>query len=160
MVKHLPAMLKTRVWSLGWEDPLEKEKATHSSTLAWKIPWTEEPGRVQSMGFQRVGHDWATSLSYGRNKPLSPFVMFLTSFEKVQPSTRVVRSRLCIFWNTCLVFRCCCTRPIWTLNKNSVISFAKTRAKSCITSRVGSFHRFLGAIICHFSVFVSLFSSH
>ena len=45
------------VRSLGWEDPLEKEMATHSSTLAWKIPWTEEPGRLQSMGLQRVGHN-------------------------------------------------------------------------------------------------------
>ena len=57
MVKCLPAMQKTWVQSLGWEDPLEKEMATHSSTLAWKIPWTEEPGRLQSMGSQRVGHD-------------------------------------------------------------------------------------------------------
>ena len=51
-------------WSFRWEDPLEKEMATHSSTLAWKIPWTEEPGRLQSMGSQRVGHDWVTSLSF------------------------------------------------------------------------------------------------
>ena len=57
MVKRLPAMRKTRVRSLSQEDPLEKEMATHSSTLAWKIPWTEEPGRLQSMGLQRVGHD-------------------------------------------------------------------------------------------------------
>ena len=56
-------MQETRVQSLGQEDPLEKEMATHSSTLAWKIPWTEEPGRLQSMGSQRVGNDWATSLS-------------------------------------------------------------------------------------------------
>ena len=54
MVKHLPAIRETWVQSLGWEDPLEKEMATHSSTLAWKIPWTEEPGRLQSMGSQRV----------------------------------------------------------------------------------------------------------
>ena len=51
-VKRLPAMLKTWVQSLGWEDPLEKVMATHSSTLAWKIPWMEEPGRLQSMGLQ------------------------------------------------------------------------------------------------------------
>ena len=57
MVKRLPAVQETQVQSLGWEDPLEKEMATHSSTLAWKIPWTEEPRRVQSMGLQRVGHD-------------------------------------------------------------------------------------------------------
>ena len=57
MAKRLPAMKETRVRSLGQEDPLEKEMATHSSTLAWKIPWTEEPGRLQSMGLQRVEHD-------------------------------------------------------------------------------------------------------
>ena len=57
MVKRLPAMRETWVRSLGWEDPLEKEMAAHSSTLSWKIPWTEEPCRLQSMGSQRVGHD-------------------------------------------------------------------------------------------------------
>jgi len=56
-VKCLPAKQETGVRSLGWEDPLEKEMATHSSTLAWKIPWTKEPGRLQPMGSQRVGHD-------------------------------------------------------------------------------------------------------
>ena len=56
-VKRLSATQETQVRSLGQEDPLEKEMATHSSTLAWKIPWTEEPGRLQSMGSQRVGHD-------------------------------------------------------------------------------------------------------
>ena len=55
-VKHLPAMRETWVQSLGQEDPLGKEMATHYSTLAWKIPWPEEPGRLQSMGSQRVGH--------------------------------------------------------------------------------------------------------
>ena len=63
MVKRLPTMWETWVRSLGWEDPLEKEMATHSSILAWKIPRTEEPGRLQSTGSQRVRHDWATSLS-------------------------------------------------------------------------------------------------
>ena len=63
-VKHLPAMQQTRVQPLGLEDPLEKEVATHSSTLAWKIPWMEEPGDRQSMGSQRVGHNWLTSLSF------------------------------------------------------------------------------------------------
>jgi len=61
--KHLSTMWETQVRFLGWEDPLEKEMAPHSSTLAWKTPWTEYPGRLQSMGSQRVGHDWATSLS-------------------------------------------------------------------------------------------------
>ena len=58
MVKNLPAMWETRVQSLGWEEPLEKEMATHSSILAWRIPWTEEPGGLQSIGSQTVGHDW------------------------------------------------------------------------------------------------------
>ena len=57
MVKRLSTMRETGVQSLGWEDPLEKEMAIHSSTIAWKILWTEEPGRLQSMGLQRVGHD-------------------------------------------------------------------------------------------------------
>ena len=63
MVKRLPTVRETWVWSLGQEDPLEKDMATHSSILAGKSPWTEECGRLQSMGLQRVGHDWATSLS-------------------------------------------------------------------------------------------------
>ena len=62
-VKCLPTMRETRVWSLGGEATLAKEMTTHSSTLAWKILWIEEPGRLQSMGSQRIGHDWAISLS-------------------------------------------------------------------------------------------------
>ena len=57
VVKRLPAVQETRVRSLGWKDPLEKEMATHSSILAWRIPWMEEPGRLQSTGPQRHGHD-------------------------------------------------------------------------------------------------------
>ena len=56
-VKHQSTMRETQVRALGWEDPLEKEMAIHSSIIAWKIPRTEEPGRLQSMGSQRVGHD-------------------------------------------------------------------------------------------------------
>ena len=61
IVNNLPIILETQVWSLGQEDPLEKVMATHSSIPAWKIPWTEEPGGLQSMGSQRVGHDWKTN---------------------------------------------------------------------------------------------------
>jgi len=57
MVKNLPAMWETWVQSLGWEDPLEKGMATHPGILAWRVPWTEDPGRLQSMGLQRVSHD-------------------------------------------------------------------------------------------------------
>ena len=56
-VKNLPAVQETWVRSLGWEDPLEKDMVFHSSILAWKIPWMEEPGRLQSMAWQRIGHD-------------------------------------------------------------------------------------------------------
>ena len=68
MVNHLPGMWETQVRPLGWEDPLEKEMAIHSSTLTWKIPWSEEPGRLQTMGSLRVRHNRATSLS------LFPFI--------------------------------------------------------------------------------------
>ena len=61
IVKNLPAMQETQVWSLGWEDPLEKGMATHSSILSWRIPWTEEPGGLQSTGWQRIQHSWATN---------------------------------------------------------------------------------------------------
>ena len=57
IVNNLPATQKTGVQSLGWEDPLKKEMATHSGILAWRIPWTEEPGGLQSLGLQRVRHD-------------------------------------------------------------------------------------------------------
>ena len=57
MVKRLSTMQETQVQSMGWEDPLEMEMATHSSTIAWKIPWMEEPDRLQSVGSQRAGHD-------------------------------------------------------------------------------------------------------
>ena len=60
MIKCLPTMQDTQVLSLGWEDPLEKEMAAHSSILAWRIPRTEEPGELQSVGLQRVGHDLVT----------------------------------------------------------------------------------------------------
>ena len=63
-LKRLPPMQETRVRSLGQEDPLEKEMVTHSSILAWRIPWMEKPGRLQSMGSQRVRHDWADSFPF------------------------------------------------------------------------------------------------
>ena len=79
-VKCLPTMWETRVQSLGWEDPLEKEMATHSSILAWRIPRMEEPGGLQSTGSQRVGHDWATRfllLSVYMSRLLSHFADLL-----------------------------------------------------------------------------------
>ena len=66
-------MRETQAQSLGWEEPLEKEMATHSSTIAWKIPWTEETGRLQSTGWQRVGHDWTLESCVSCLLPLVPF---------------------------------------------------------------------------------------
>ena len=71
MVKNPPAMQETRVWSLGWEDPLEKEMATHPSILVWKVPWTEKSGRLQSMGSLRVRHDWTAKQQQGYLTPES-----------------------------------------------------------------------------------------
>ena len=76
-VKSLPAMWEIWVWSLGWEDPLEKEMVTHSSILAWRILWTEEPGRLQSTGSQRVRHDWGTNFHFQGYRFSS---LFLNSF--------------------------------------------------------------------------------
>ena len=72
MANSLPVMRKTRVWSLDQEDPLEKEMATHSSILAWKIPWTEEPGGLQSMELQRVAYDWANNADWWYTYRFSP----------------------------------------------------------------------------------------
>ena len=74
-VKVSASMQETWVRSLGLEDPLEKEMAIHSNTIAWKIPWTEEPGRLQSMGSRRVGYDWATSFS------LSLYHIFIVIYD-------------------------------------------------------------------------------
>ena len=91
MVKRLPAMRETWVQSLGREDPLEKETATHSSILAWKIPWTEEPGRLQSMRSQRVGHDGATSLSLSLSVPQDGVIT--VHMERQLPSLGLLSQR-------------------------------------------------------------------
>ena len=106
-IKRLPIMRETQVQSLGQEDPLEKEMATHCSTLAWKIPWTEELGRLQSMGLQRVRHNWTTSLHFNTELyqiechqskiwSLKTFVM-ISSF--IGPEDKDYRK--CIFELTC-----------------------------------------------------------
>ena len=81
-VKRLPTMWETQVQSLGWEDLLQKEMATHSSILAWKISWTEEPGRLQSMGSQRVGHNLGSEHTHFFKMHLI-FHFFLDPFWKV-----------------------------------------------------------------------------
>ena len=88
MVKNSPAKLESQVRSLGQEDPLEGGMATHSSILAWRIPWTEEPGGLQSMGSQRVRHDWQLN-NNGKFYSLSPL-----SSLKVFPSEYKISSSL------------------------------------------------------------------
>ena len=88
MVKRLSTMWETRVQSLGWKDLLEKEMATHSSILAWKIPWTEEPGRLQSMGLQRVGHDLTSYRAYQGPRTLLIALQILNFLSK-QPMTNL-----------------------------------------------------------------------
>ena len=67
-LKNLPAMQETQVWSLGWEDPLKEEMATHSSILVWEIPWAEEPSGLLSKGSQRVGHNWVTKQRLNKSR--------------------------------------------------------------------------------------------
>ena len=109
MVRNLPAVRETRVQSLGQEDPLEKEMATHSSTLAWKIPWTEEPGRLKSMGSQRVGHDWATLFFFFLNgEGLLSILIFVSQIESMNCSnTNTVFFFVFIgeWWNLIYIFR-------------------------------------------------------
>ena len=80
MVKNLPALWETQVWSLGQENPLEKGMAAHLSSLSWKIPWTKEPGGLQSTGSQRVQHDWATN-TYIRQFSLVQFSRSVVSYS-------------------------------------------------------------------------------
>ena len=77
-------MQETRVQSLGWEDPLEKGMATHSSILAWRVAWTEESGRLRSTGSQRVGHDWATN-RHTKMVNMAGYLSLLTSWAKIRP---------------------------------------------------------------------------
>ena len=92
-VKRLPTIRETWVQSLGQEDLLEKEMVTHSSTLAWKIPWMEKLGRLQSMGLQRVGHDWVTSLRWRPHSNLTS----LKALSSHIVTLRIVASA-CEFW--------------------------------------------------------------
>ena len=98
-VKRLPVVWETGVWSLGWEDALEKEKATHSSTLAWKIPWTEETGRLQSMASQRVGHNWETSLHFtSENLIYIMLIINVSGVDQTMNNKSAYSSHVWSFW--------------------------------------------------------------
>ena len=93
--KDLPAMQKTQVQSLGCKDPLEKEMATHSSILAWRILWTQEPLRLWSVGLQRVRHDWASNtLTLNCFIPLSIFFFFLVALQGMRDLSFPPRDRI------------------------------------------------------------------
>ena len=87
--KNLTAMQETQIQSLGWEDPLEKGMATHFNILAWRIPWTEEPSGLQSMGLQRVGYNWGTTTTYGY------LILYVSFVEKVILSSTELTWHLC-----------------------------------------------------------------
>ena len=114
LVKTLPAMRKTWVRSLGWEDPLDKGTTTHSSILAWRIPWTEEPGRLQSLGLQRVRHDWATftfiQLSqHTYQRDCLCFIVYFASFIVHELTTGLwVHFQAPCFTALCVCFLCQC----------------------------------------------------
>ena len=118
MVKRLSTMRGSRVRSLGREEPLEKEMTIHSSTIAWKIPWREEPGRLQSMGSQRVGHDWAISLTLSL-KPV--WIMFSITCNERVPTAVLSQSQrshciliACVFSSKLShpVRVCCCVSRV------------------------------------------------
>ena len=106
MAKHLLIVWETWVWSLGQEDPLEKEMAIHSSILAWKIPWMEEPGGLQSMGSQRVRHDWVTSLSliYIVSIPYNTKGMRLLMYYERSPLAFILVFFLFVYYLSLLLF--------------------------------------------------------
>ena len=112
-VRHLPIMQEPWVRSLGQDDPLAKELATRSSTLAWKIPWMEEPGGLQSMGSQRVRHNWATLLSLSFLLYIKPssFLLGITTakygYERHVLNVYVLKTKLKWLWITC--FKCLCS---------------------------------------------------
>ena len=105
-VKRLPTRRETRFQSLGGEDPLEKEMATHSRIPAWKIPWTEEPGRLQSMGSQRVRHNWATSLSLSFFRRMTNKTLISGFIHSPCPLVLVPYICTLIFWELILSLPC------------------------------------------------------
>ena len=92
-VKNLPAMQETQVQIPGWEDPLEKEMATHSSFIAWRIPWTEESDGLQSTGSQGVGHDWVTNCCLYCLQEVSIRITLRDTVSPVEPKTALFASQ-------------------------------------------------------------------
>ena len=118
-VKHLPAIWETWVRFLDWEDTLEKETAPHSSTLAWKIPWTEEPDRLQSMGSQRVGHDWGLHFHFHSQ------LTMLWQFQLHRTATQPYKYRLPVSLKLQTEFFYYNCSPLYSAIPRSLLCFPK-----------------------------------
>ena len=135
MVKSLPVKWKTRAQSLRWEDPLEKAMATHSSILAWKIPWIEKPGRLQSMGSQRVRHDWVTSLSLSIRYKCENWTIKKPEHRKIDPFVFLFFFFNWCFWTVVLektresTLDCKEIKPVNPKGNQSWISIGRTDAE-------------------------------
>ena len=106
-MKNLPAMWETWVQSLGWEDPLEEGMATQSSILAWRIPWTEEPDMLQSLGSQRVRHDWATKPTHIYIRTYAYIYIYMYIHQKHQT---------CITWNMYMYIHTYVYTPVFAIH--------------------------------------------
>ena len=119
-------MWEAWVWSLGWEDPLEKEMASHSSILAWRIPWTEEPGGLQSTGLQRVRHDWATSLQVCHGFPYKEQASNLTTAVTIHSYFGAQENKIYRWFH------------FFPFSSVQLLSRVRLFATSCITARQAS----------------------
>ena len=118
IVKTLPAMWETQVRSLGWEDLLEKEMSTHSSILAWGIPWTEEPGGLEPMGSPRVGHNWVTSILMSWAERVSLGLLSKSSALDFWMGLDLRHRKPSFVWTLCFMYTCsisCLLCVLWTL---------------------------------------------
>ena len=107
MVKNLSTMPETRVWPLGQEDPLEKGMATHSSILAWRIPWTEEPGGLQSIGSQRIRQDWVANISLFLSLLKADFMPVMLADDLIESSQLPYSCFPAFIYSTCIEHLLC-----------------------------------------------------
>ena len=163
MITRLPTIQETWVQSLGQEDLLEKEMATHSSILAWKIPWMEEPGRLSSTGSQRVGHDWVTSLMYIWKFVKDVMPSHLLIFSCISCNKGILHNHSSNIEISKLILTQCyhlILDPIQVLPNTSVISFIRERSssESCtvLSCQASLFSFELEQFLCSFLTFTAL----
>ena len=138
MVKNLPAVQETWVWSLGWENPLEKGMATHSSILAWRIPWTEEPGELQSTGSQRVRHHWGK----------------LTRTQFTQTGVNQIKFSREMDINN--LIKCCSLRGTQGGSKYGSMEFNGSNWTALVISHSASFLLYIDPVLMQISSFVTV----